>query len=610
MTAPAPPSAPPPFPSPADWRDLWIYFLLVDRFDNPAAPPRHAWDEPYGGFQGGTLDGITARLDFLRDLGVGALWLSPILANVPSQDGTYHGYGIADFTRVEPRFCADPARAATDPAYADTQLRTLVDAAHARGLYVVFDIVLNHAGDVFAYDGLGGQAPWHQDGPYPIHWRDAAGNPDPDWPTAPADPPTGAAVGPAALRRDDAFRRQGNAFGTAGHDPVSAGDFFTLKEMVTGLTDEAGRFPVRDALIAAYADLIRRFDVDGFRIDTLMYIEPDFSQSFGNAMREYAEALGKKNFFTFGEVYADEARISGFVGRRAGSGGDLVGVDAALDFPLFYALPGMAKGSTVPRALVDLYALRRSLEDGVISSHGDASRYFVTFLDNHDQDSRFSYVDPADPARYAPQTTLGLAALMTLQGVPCVYYGTEAGLHGSGSAPEAVREALWGAPDAFSLDAPVATVLRALTAVRAASPELRYGRQYFRPVSGDGVSFGHSPYPGGVAAWSRILADREVVVVANTSTTQAWTGQVVIDATLSDTVRPVGAGVGPATGPVRSPRLVWSNRPAGAVGPGAPVDHPNGSVNIDDGVTRTLGPARAVPVTLAPMELQVFTTTP
>ena len=55
-----------------------------------------------------------------------------------------------------------------------------------------------------------------------------------------------------------------------------------------------------------------------------MYVEPDFARWFGNAMREQAAALGKTNFFTFGEVYADEARISQFVGRQAGAGGDRI----------------------------------------------------------------------------------------------------------------------------------------------------------------------------------------------------------------------------------------------------------------------------------------------
>ncbi len=383
-------------PSPNDWRDRWIYFLLVDRFDNPAAPPAHQWDDPFYTFQGGTLDGVAAHLDYIQGLGAGAVWLSPVLQNPAGDQTAYHGYGIQNFARVEPRFCADPDRARADAAYADGQLCAVVDAAHARGLAVVLDIVLNHAGDVFGYDDFGSIAPW-RDGPtYPIHWRAADGSVDNDWHQAPSDASEWAAVAPPALQ------------------------------------DPAGRFPVRDALIDCYADAIRRFDIDGFRIDTSMYVEREFAQTFGNAMREYAESLGKTNFFTFGEVWSDEQHISAFVGRHADDSGDLVGVDAALDFPLFYVLPGLAKGLTPPQSLVDLYSLRRQLEDGVISSHGDATGYFVTFADNHDQLTRLRYVDPADPGRYDPQVSLALGLLFSLPGVPCVYYGTESGFPGSG----------------------------------------------------------------------------------------------------------------------------------------------------------------------------------
>ncbi len=115
-----------PFPSPADWRDRWIYFLLVDRFNNPDAPPAARWDQPFGGFQGGTLEGVRRRLGYLQRLGVGAIWLNPVLQNCQGQDGTYHGYGIQHFLTVDPRL-------ATDKSDPDGELRRLVDEAHARG---------------------------------------------------------------------------------------------------------------------------------------------------------------------------------------------------------------------------------------------------------------------------------------------------------------------------------------------------------------------------------------------------------------------------------------------------------------------------------------------
>ena len=96
---------------------------------------------------------------------------------------------------------------------------------------------------------------------------------------------------------------------------------------------------------------------------------------------------------------------------------------------------------------------RKQLEAGLLSSHGEAGRYFVSFLDNHDQHQRFAH--PDTPQK---QVLIGLACLFTLQGIPAVYYGTEQGLRGTvdadGSpdltANESSREALWGKPDAFS----------------------------------------------------------------------------------------------------------------------------------------------------------------
>src|SRR5947209_9056562 len=108
------------------------------------------------------------------------------------------------------------------------------------------------------------------------------------------------------------------------------------------------QFPVHAVLIRAYQYLIAKFDEDGLRIDTLKFIERDFAQVFGNSMREFALSIGKKNFFTFGEVYDDEEQITRFIGRQATDRTDLVGVDAALDFPLFFRLPGVAKGLIPP----------------------------------------------------------------------------------------------------------------------------------------------------------------------------------------------------------------------------------------------------------------------
>jgi len=581
----------PPFSSPVDWRDRWIYFLLVDRFDNPSAPPRHLpYDDPHSdGFQGGTFEGVRRRLPYLKDLGIGALWLSPFLKNCQFSPASYHGYGIQDFLSAEPRF-------ATDPDDADDELRRLVDAAHDTDILVICDIVLNHVGDVFAYLCQAGDSVCIQsDGakasfspaPREVRWRDADGRPREDWPVVEAipDPPPDATVWPNELRRNEFFRRQG-ALPDWKH---IEGDFDALKQLLTTDAD------LQSALIRVYQHVIGRYDVDGFRIDTLKYLLPGYARTFANAIREYALSIGKKNFFTFGEVFDDEARIAGFVGRNATEVDDPVGVDAALDFPLFFTLPKIAKGWAPPATLAQMYETRKRLESGLLSSHGDASAFFVTFLDNHDLKRRFYFSPPDDPHRYDDQLTLALACLFCLQGIPCLYYGTEQGLHGAtdqGLDP-AVREALWGkGPDAFDPSAPFYRAVQSIARVRGERPALRYGRQYFRPISGDGRTFAQSASAPGVLAFSRILNDEEIVIAANTQLDAPCAVDVIVDASLN----PVGTAY----------RVLYGNK-AAPQPPGAVTERAKGEVTVHEvsGVT-TDGPVRAIRTTLQPLEAQIL----
>jgi len=576
------------FPSPMDWRDQWIYFLMVDRFNNSAAPPNHTpFDDPnFYGFQGGNFAGIQQQLPYIKGLGAGAIWVSPALTNVLNQPGTYHGYGIRDFLHADPRF-------AQDAANADDELRSLVDAAHSLGLYAILDIVLNHTGDVFAYpcdpgeqdciDANGAQADFRPTA-RAIQWRDALGNAHPEWPdiaTIP-NPPADALVWPVELHDNSFFRRQG----TPGPDSDTIGDFASLKQFRSDNTQ------LQQFLIRAYQYAIARFDLDGFRIDTLRYLQPGFPLLFGNSIREYALSIGKKNFFTFGEVLDSnsEQDIARFIGRTTTDQTDMVGVDAALDYPLFFDLKPVAKGFSPPSELVGMYQLRKSIEADVLSSHGDATRYFVTFLDNHDMKERIRYVQPGNEDEFDDQVTLGLACLYSLPGIPCLYYGTEQGLHGSGSDP-AVREALWGGPG-FAQDSFYYKQIGLIANVRAAQSALRYGRFYFRPISGDGQNFGVSTFPQGILAFSRILMDEEVVVVANTSTTDTRSVDVIVDSTLNQ--------------PGDQLAVQYSNK-AAFQQPGPVQNKPAGTVSVQetDGSTGT-GPLNSVQVTLAPLEVQIL----
>ena len=145
-------------PSPDDWSDQVLYFLLPDRFSDGKEPSRpmydranpdacrakdrRAWMNAGNVFQGGTLRGAQGKLGYLKSLGVTALWIGPIWKQRADLQ-TYHGYGIQNFLDVDPRFGTRQ------------DLRDLVDAAHEQGLLVLLDVIINHTGNNFYYDDNG-----------------------------------------------------------------------------------------------------------------------------------------------------------------------------------------------------------------------------------------------------------------------------------------------------------------------------------------------------------------------------------------------------------------------------------------------------------------------
>jgi glycosidase len=491
-------------PSPADWRDQFIYFLLVDRFDNNASaipefqpgvegPTREMGAGHY--FQGGNLKGIIRRLDYLQGLGCTAIWLSPILKNRQDLSDSYHGYGIQDFLEVDPRF----------GTLAD--LKALTAAAHERGMYVILDVVLNHAGDVWSYPG-GERYYFDQDQAFPFgEWRE--GNPkkglqkdDAVWPTE--------------LQTPDAFKRRGEIRNW--YDPIEArdGDFLSLKELDLPQAD------VLDTLIKVYKYWIAEADLDGFRIDTVKHMEHSATAIFCNAIREYAQRFGKHNFFLFGEVVDDDRTIQKYIGRNSrmeNTNERFPSLDAALDFPLYFILEDVIKGFASPAFLRDRYNAFRDL----YADHGEAGRYFVTFVDNHDQMARpyrrFMHDNP-----YPRQAVLAIGYLLTSQGVPCIYYGTEQGFDGAGHDDSYVRECMfggeWGAFDSsgrhfFNPNNEIYQGISELAEIRLQQPALRYGRQYFREISGNGTVFGHPLDGHCTLAYSRILDTEEILVAMN-----------------------------------------------------------------------------------------------
>src|SRR5687767_1573186 len=135
--------------------DQSFYFVMADRFENGATANDRGglgddrlvsgFDPTARGFyHGGDLKGLLDRIDYIRGLGTTAIWLTPSFKNkaVQLEDGPsagYHGYWITDFTQIDPHLGTN------------ADLRALVDAAHARGMKVFFDIITNHTADVIDY---------------------------------------------------------------------------------------------------------------------------------------------------------------------------------------------------------------------------------------------------------------------------------------------------------------------------------------------------------------------------------------------------------------------------------------------------------------------------
>lgn len=493
------------FPSPADWRDQFIYFLLVDRFNSgqPDIPPYHPETTPIGRddsegekWQDGTLKGISDKLDYIRGLGCTAVWLSPIFKN-RIELNTYHGYGIQNFLDIDPHFGTVK------------DLQELVEKAHKMGMYIILDIVLNHTGNNWAYPG---DYPYYyfQGEKFPFgFWREVTPGSGLEWPDD--------AVWPVEFQNPEWYRRKGEIRNWDTFPEARDGDFCSLKEL-----DTSNREVLR-ALIDIHKYWIAVADVDGYRLDAVKHLEESSTAIFCAAIREYAQSIGKKNFLLFGEIIGDDRFIDQYIGRNAripGTNERFPSLDAALDFPLWGILEGVIKGFANPAELRKRYEGFREL----YSDHGRAGEYFVTFIDNHDQigrspRARFLHNDPLQR-----QAVLAIGYLLTSIGIPCLYYGTEQGFDGGGDHDKHIRECMfggnWGAFNTtgrhfFNPEHPIYQAIFPIAATRRQEPSLRYGRQYFREISGNGADFGYPLDGCSTLAYSRILDSAEILVAMN-----------------------------------------------------------------------------------------------
>lgn len=529
-------------PSPVDWRNEILYFLLVDRFSDGGEANRplldranaaatrgpdwswQAWFESGANrFQGGTIKGVTSRLDYLGDLGVTAIWLSPVFKQRRHLE-TYHGYGIQDFLDVDPRF---GTRA---------DLVDLVAQAHAKKIRVILDIIFNHSGSNWIYPN-GQHTPSYTPASYPFGaWLDADGNP--------TDTIAGAddGVWPAELQRETHYTRAGRGNLGAGDldDPNAEHkrtDFETLRDFALSspgvLTD----------LAWCYKYWIALTDCDGFRIDTLKHVSLEEGRNFCGAIKEFAANLGKEDFFLVGEVAGGDFgqdRYLDVLDRN---------LNAALDIgEARLAITSVAKGLGDPADFFNGF----DPGNAVFGSHRNLGNRHVSILDDHDHvfgtKLRVS-VDAPNDHQAAAATALQLFTL----GIPCIYYGTEQALSGPepserqwlpnwGSHDAYLREAMFGPADGFGAFGttghhvydpvhPAYTRIALMADLRRRFPVLRHGRQYRRQISTNGpFAFRGSDQ---LVAWSRILDDEEALVVVNTNGAAPRSARIVVDASLN-----------------------------------------------------------------------------
>ncbi|MCC6553576.1 MAG: alpha amylase C-terminal domain-containing protein [Polyangiaceae bacterium] len=512
----------------ADWRQEIIYQVLVDRFADGDAGNNYRVDtSAMGHWHGGDWRGLEQSLPYLEELGVTTLWISPLVKNVDTDAGFdgYHGYWTQSFVELNPHFGDLIA------------LRRLVNAAHERGMKVILDIVTNHVGQLFYYDinkngqpdkdtwggGLPGQSGVvnvteydPEFDPRGIQSRTSLGESGPAPIIFQYDPATNH-VPPAPLlfQSPDVYNRKGRTFNFDDLDQLVHGDFpGGLKDVDTRSCD------VKRAMVDVFARWVELTDIDGFRIDTLKHVEHEFWRYFTQRIRQRLKAKGKTNFFMFGEAFdgkddligsftkntvpahPHDQMLGGDLDRenlpydpadpKAGCGdgtpitGDML--DGVFYFSQYFqAIRDVFRLGQRTRPIEDLWNARETNFGTVPHADGTGlppTQTLVNFLDNHDV-PRFLYngsgvqqfpegVDPKAALRNA------LLFLLTEDGIPCIYYGTEQELQG-GNDP-ANREDLWlGNPiegyAAYDTSNPTFQWIKRLTRLRRGYPALTVGDQ-------------------------------------------------------------------------------------------------------------------------------------
>ena len=518
-----------------DWRDQIIYQVLTDRFaDGDAGNNFNVRLSGMARWHGGDWVGLEGKLDYLSSLGVTTLWISPVYRNVETDAGVdgYHGYWPQDFT-------------APNLHFGDVmQLRSLVKSAHDHNMLVIFDVVTNHVGQLFYYDmNLNGQPDEQVRGggghSTAFHYNEY----DPDFDprgiqaftslgeAGPApiifkyDPETNEMPPlPAVLQRGDSYNRKGRTLDFDDPDQLLHGDF------PGGLKDiNTTQCAVKAAMVDAYAHWIELTDADGFRIDTVKHVESEFWRYFTQKIRQRLVVQGKERFFMFGESFDGREQLVGsytlndlpppddlarenLCPQAQGDPNLLTGdqLDGVFHFPQYYQVirDVFQLGLSTDR-IEQLWTRRQQYYGTVPTQLGTGLppiKTLVNFLDNHDV-PRFLYQDGNVSALH-----LALMFLLTEDGIPCIYYGTEQQFNG-GNDP-ANREDMW--PTGYAQTGSTFQWVKRLTTLRKGYLALRRGDTHVAWSSDRAADESDA----GIFAFERLggdAGDAYALVVLNTS---------------------------------------------------------------------------------------------
>lgn len=367
-----------------------IYLIMPDRFadgdptnDQPPEAPGTLDRSAPRAYHGGDLRGIHQHLLYLKDLGVSALWLTPVLKNGAAQD--YHGYGAVDFYAVDPHL----------GSLRDYQ--ELVSSAHSLGIKVLFDAVVNHTGP---------NHPWVKNPPLP-EWFHG----------------TPAQHGNSSSPLDKSFYAETGQ--QPGHDPFETlVDPHAPPRLSKNLTDGwfFGVLPDLNAenpLVAQY--LLQNSiwwteisGLDGYRLDTFPYVPRKFWANWHSGLRRIYP-----NLSTIGEVFHPDPSITSFFagGQKRYDGVDS-GASTLFDYPLYFTLRDVLLRGAPAGKIAEI------LRHDSLYPHPDS---LITFFGNHDV-TRFASEPGSSPAKLE----LAFALALTLRGIPQLYYGDEIGMTGAG----------------------------------------------------------------------------------------------------------------------------------------------------------------------------------